>query len=72
MPTSRKPAAKRSTAKRSTAKRSTAKRATPAKPAREPYAFDAAIYLNPDPGGIKTDAGGRPMTDKGGRPLTKD
>lgn len=54
-----------------TTKRRTTKKAA-AKEQREPYAFDAAIYLDPDPGGIKTDAGGRPMTDKGGRPLTKD
>lgn len=61
----------RETAKKAAAKRATAKKAT-AKPKREPYAFDAEVYLDPDPGGIKTDAGGRPMTDKGGRPLTKD
>ena len=54
-----------------TAKRKPAKKAA-AQPAREPYAFDAQVYLNPDPGGIKTDAGGRPVTDKGGRPVVKD
>jgi len=57
------------TAKRRTAKKSTAKQPAPK---REPYAFDAAIYLEPDPGDIKTDAGGRPVTDKGGRPVVKD
>ena len=56
----------------------TTKRRKTAKPkqaaaTREPYAFAAAGYLNPDPGGgIKTDAGGRPVTDAGGRPVVKD
>lgn len=26
----------------------------------------------PTPGGVRTDAGGRPKTDDGGRPLVKD
>lgn len=60
----RKPAAKKAAA----GKPATTRQETPA----EPAGFDAAVYLDPDPGGVKTDAGGRPVVDKGGRPVTKD
>lgn len=52
------------------ARKAAAKKTAEAKPKQEAFAFDAEVYLDPDPGGIKTDNGGRPLTDEGGRLLT--